>query len=262
MQHKTIGQVSMSIIWVAGVALIMLSLIGLVVGVVQERVDSITDDSGSTTTAVTNTTFTDLPGDWDNATWGDNVNAEGENNAGIWENMVWDNCGPTPAGAASCLFYQDITVPTHDSVTTARITAEWQLVENDNLDNFTVAVILGRPGGDNVEIYVMDNTIHAESDSTWYSVDNTITSSINAAGVYILYLEDNTDRLGPNTPDNYVSCRWDNATFSVTTVVHPQYAENLVDDAGGYAEENFPLLGLVITVGIIGAMILIFRSVS
>ena len=38
-------------------------------------------------------------------------------------------------------------------------------------------------------------------------------------------------------------------------------AENLVSDAGGYIQDNFPLLGLVVTVAIIGAIILIFRSV-
>jgi len=38
-------------------------------------------------------------------------------------------------------------------------------------------------------------------------------------------------------------------------------SENLVEDAAGYVEDNFPLLGLVVTVAIIGAIILIFRSV-
>lgn len=38
-------------------------------------------------------------------------------------------------------------------------------------------------------------------------------------------------------------------------------AENLVQEAGEHVEDNFPLLALVVTVAIIGAIILIFRSV-
>ena len=38
-------------------------------------------------------------------------------------------------------------------------------------------------------------------------------------------------------------------------------SENLVTDAGSYISDNFPLLGLVVTVAIIGAIIMIFRSV-
>lgn len=211
--------------------------------------DTLADTGTSTTTTSENSTFsTDPDASWDNQTTDNSTAAWSDNGVTTADNYVGDNCG---GGTSICFFYQSITVPTYDSVTSATISADWSIDENENLEDIHIRVRLGRPGGDNVEVYYADNTTHTEN--SWQSVDNTITSSINAAGAYTLYLYDNTTRAS-DSADNSVSARWDNASLSVTTYLQSA-GENAQEDTEETIWDVFGMLPMILLIMVIVAVV-------
>lgn len=228
---------------------VLLAVGAIIVFETTGELDTSTGRVAATTTSVESTFTTDpAAGSWEN--WdsgGDNQTMEWDNiDVGYLDNMVEDNLGGTSDNTIAPVgyWYQNLTVPTYNGVTTASVAAKWQLCDNTLMENLWVYVILGRPGGDNVIIYNSDNDNIVVADNTaWFTVDNNVTTHINSAGVYTIYLQDNCDR-SDDCHENFVSVRWDNASLSVTTYV-AGYAENAVTDVEEQAESGYTLGSLL-----------------
>ncbi len=203
---------------------------------------------------------------WDNASTGDNNTL----NDGIWtgtDYAVWDNTGPqAPAGTRAATWtrwYQSLTLPAYeDGVTAASISVSFLLSDNTEIDadNCSLYVTLQRPGGDNVVILSIENntSLMAADNTTFTTIDNDITSSITAAGTYILFLQDNIDRVAAADAgsDNYGGFVWTNASMSITadTSINPVY-----DAAALAAFQNVQLLAWA-GIGLMAVVIIILAA--
>jgi len=188
----------------------------------------------SGTTSLTNTTFTtDASVNWDNASTGDNLVLQWDN-WGATDYAVWDNKGPQAIIGERTVtwtrWYQTLTLPTYSgSITSASITGSYLLSDNTEAENISLYVYLERPGGDNITILELENTssLWIADNSSFTSVDNTVTSYINAAGTYTLFMQDNIDRvaLADGGSDNYVGIVWTAANLTITaeTTPNPDY---------------------------------------
>lgn len=188
-----------------------------------------------------NSTF-DNTESWDNSVSGGCL-AVFENWGPGRDNVVGDNIDNTGSGGI-CYFYQSLTVNSYDGVSSATVQASYLISDNSGLENLTIAVRLERPSGDNVDIIVVDNTNHVADNSTWYAVDNDVTSLINGAGTYRLFLFDNAARVDTSGFDNLAMIRWDNASLVVTTYDRG-YLENIVLEVESNTDTGFDLGSLM-----------------
>jgi hypothetical protein len=207
------------------VSMVILIVLGWVVNAIGASMPS--TYGATTTTTLTNTSFTtDASANWDNASAGatDNIRLQWDN-WGTADNAVWDNTGPQPVlgtrTATWTRWYQTLTVPACDQVTSATVTASYLLSDNTETENLSLYVYLERPTGDNVEVLLLENTasLFVADNSTFTTVDNNVTTQVNAggAGVYTLFLCDNIDRvaLADDGSDNYVGFVWTAADLNV-----------------------------------------------
>jgi hypothetical protein len=231
------------------IVMLMMAPVAIAVGaiVIFETTGSIDYTNEATRTsmdnAIVNTTFESTVSDnWDNITQ-DNAGAvwSGESNE-VTDNWIGDNCG---GSVSTCIFYQSMILPAHNGVTSADVTGAYSISDNSSLDDMNIYVVLERPGGDNIYIILLENTsalLTADND-TWTDIDNDVSSYINAAGTYTLYLQDNSTR-SEDVADNYMSVRWDNVTFT-TTVYAAGYLENSIEYVESQADTGFSLASLL-----------------
>lgn len=191
-------------------------------------------NTNQTTVTDNNYTFQDnttyRPTYWDNVQLGDNASSASIN----YENVLFgtNKYLETKSGENSYVAWsQQVYVSSiYSGISSATITAKWGFGDNSLLDNVTVQVYLENTSNENILIY-MGRAVVSASDNTfpttttqptadntvWYTVDNNVAAYITAAGMYRLWLVDNTQRLhGGSLVDNYVSVRWDNALLSIT----------------------------------------------
>lgn len=214
---------------------------GLVFAKIHEATEEQLEGTGTTYPYTTiNSTFTDNTDNWDNAVT--------DNSTGLWENISGNGVISDNTDNGTCEWYQSLIVSNiYDEVDSATITAKYQLSDNTALENLQIKVILD-DGTDNNVILLVDNTLHAADNSTWYTVDNDVSSYITAAGTYYIRLWDNTERNAPG--DNYVSVRWDNVTLTVNAY-DKSIGEDTSTDIGDVGETIFTILPILALVGII-----------
>ena len=246
------------------ILLIPVASIAFAVGVITtfSTTDSLSsgfaDDRVATTTQLANVTFSSIRENWENASSGDNNSLVWDNWAGS-DNAVWDNVGDTEGGTAVWTrWYQSVTIPTtYSGVTSATITGAYLLSDNTDAENLNLYVYLERPGGDNVTILELENTtaLWTADNDTWTTLENTVTTSINAGGTYTLFLQDNVHRLPSAAGENYVGFVWDNWNISVITY-DAGYLENIVGTIEEQTGTGYDIGSLVpMIVGALGLLV-------
>lgn len=145
-----------------------------------------------------------------------------------------------------------------DATTRAMVYAKYALADNSLLENLYVAVRLERPGGDNIDIIYIDNTLFTADNHTWYTVENDVTDYINAVGTYRLHLWDNIARIGVQN-ENYTAIMWDNAYLVVNTYSN-SFAENAIDDVGDGGSIIFSIMPIMVLVGIVLGLLFVFTK--
>lgn len=228
----------------AVIVLLIVTPVGLAIGAITvfETTGGLSVESSRdpSTDQTLNSTFDDTVS-WENATSGASL-AIFENWGPGTDNVIGDNIDNT-AGGGTCNYSQSVVVPAYDGVTSAGIQAKYLITDNKGLETLIIAVRLERPGGDNVDIILVDNTNKVSDNSTWYTVDNDVTSSINASGTYKLHLFDNATRTGTDN-DNLKMIRWDNASLEVVTY-NRGYLENAVLEVEGNTQTGYSLGSLM-----------------
>ena len=224
---------------------------GIIGSVVQPTYDRV-----STTFVTVNSTMDDnthgVPTGWDNH-YTDNRIANLDN-AGIANHFLQDNDN------GICYWFQDLAVGSLGStgVTSATVSFAYQVSDNSGLEGVAgsyhrLKVILQRPGGDNVTIW--ENLSHVPADNaTWHTQDNTITTSINATGTYILYLFDNAYTTGVPSANDNVVVRWDDASLSIT-ISDYSTGENAYININTQAHDVWGLVPLILIVVVAAAII-------
>lgn len=272
---ETTGQVNLAIVWTVGVALIVFSFVGLVVGTTQERAETVAESATRPTVTQTlvNSTFTtDASVDWDNAS-SDNATTTWDNFNTSGDNAIFDLVGgENNAGAGENItFFQTLALGANQAVTAATLSGAYTVVRNDGtqnastdnyyaIENIDIYVVLEDADGDNTTIVFADNAIlQAATENAFTAFENDVLSTVTQAGNYTVYLQSIVGRIENAVAQESV-IGWDNVQLSIT-VQNRSLAENLVDEAGTTSTDNFPLLGLVITITIVAAIILILRQV-
>lgn len=183
-----------------------------------------------------------VPNYWENVYYDNRIAVL--DNYGITNHFLQDNDN------GCCFWYQTMTLPAYDSILSATISFKYQLSDNSGLlaagAKENLVVFLGRPGGDNVLVWDNLSWIAADN-TTWHSQDNDVTSKINAAGTYTLYLYDNAVTVGNAVNDNVV-VRWDDASLTINVENITSKSANSV--LGGIENMGWASIGLM-AVGII-----------
>jgi len=253
---RTKGQINAGIVWTIVIMLAAVAFGGLIFGKIHTVAVEQSEGSGTTYTDVTlNSDFSDntngIPDNWENVVTENRIAVL--DNYGITNRFLQDNDN------GICYWYQTLAISNlYDSVSSATVNFAYQISDNSGLDggSHKLKVLLGRPGGDNVTIWENLSEIAADN-GTWHTQENTVTSYINATGTYTFYLFDNAVTAGDADTDNVV-VRWDNASLSVSTY-GKGVAEIIVEDVGETGADVFPLIVLMVLIGVFVGIIAILK---
>lgn len=146
-------------------------------------------------------------------------------------------------------WYQALTVSSiYDEVSTATLSFKWRLIDNDNIEAIYIRVYLC-DGTDNTLIFE-DNSI--ENTATWNTQENSVTSVVDAAGTYVVYLRSEIDPDDANVPNVVVG--WDDASLSVSAYSR-SYADNSFSSIQKTGWGGYPLIGVVVII-LVAALII------
>lgn len=232
------GQVSRNVI--AGlVAMIVALLIGGMI--ITEFYGTAQESAPTYTYATTNSTFADNEDGWSSTAentvlvtnaWdaGEYITTTVAAVSGNYENGIW---------------YQSLSVSDiYTGVDSATLSLKWRLIDNENIEAVYVRIYLC-DGTDNTLIYENDSV---DNTTTWNTQENSVTSVVDAAGTYTVYMRAEIDPDDANTPSVIVG--WDTASLTVVA-----WESQGLTEVGDKIPTVFKLLAILLIVVVAGIIL-------
>lgn len=152
------------------------------------------------------------------------------------------------------VWYQALSVSNiYDEISSATLAFDWRVIDNENLSAIRLAAYLD-DGSDNTLIWSSDNT---ENTATWNSQENSVTSVVDAAGTYTVWLraEINPDQ---QLNGSNLIVGWDDISLSVNTY-DESVGEETAEGIGDVGSIIFTILPILMLVSIIFMLVWVFK---
>lgn len=244
----------------------VLGVIGVLVAIIMgalvfSEIHRVTEEAveglGTTYNYVTlNSAFSDntgnMPDNWENLT----EPAVSDNVTNAWNTIGYltvtrDNCADNFENG---VWYQSLVVSSiYDEVSTATLSFKWRLIDNENIEAIYIRVYLC-DATDNTLIFESDNI---ENTAAWNTQENSVTSVVDAAGTYTIYLRAEIDPHDSDTPN--VEVGWNDVSLSVDTY-DESVGEETAEGIGDVGSIIFTILPILVLVSIIFMLMWVFSK--
>lgn len=258
------GQISAGIVWTVVILLVAVAFGGLIFGKIQDVAEKQTAGTGDTTTTATlNSALSDntgnVPNNWENYTERDFV-TNAWNTGGYLTVTCTDNAEGAEDNWENGIWYQSFTLAgVGDGITSATLSWRHRVIDNENAASIVIEVLLG-DGTDNTRIFY-DN-VTADESASWTSGENNVMDNISATGTYTVWLRTEINPVhadeGNGADTSSIIVGWDEVSISVDTY-GKGVAENIIADVGETGSDVFPLILLLVLIGVFVAIISILK---
>lgn len=255
---RSTGQIDTSIVWAIVTMLISVAVGGIIFSTLHETTSEQVPKGVTTSSFVLDDGhFVDnldnsIESPW--ATTEDDNTYISWDSAQEWANIVEnaeDNSGLTNEGVD---IRQQVTIPTYTSVKGANVSISWTVHDSDNLDNVDLTVTF-----DGTTVIENEN-IEELTDTTWYTESSDPTSALTSGKTENLIIGLAYDSVDNDVVGGHI-ISIDNARFNGSTETDDEtIGEEVNSEAADGASAVFPLLILMVVIGVFVALIGVLRE--